>query len=725
MVRLMEPTNATNATNSDSSRRDTAATSRSPLRLDRQADGIAVLTFDQPDSSANLFDAACFDALEVALETIKADSSITGIILYSAKPNIFFAGADIEQFLQSDDEQRMRDLVRRGQRIFHVLAELPIPSVAAIHGACVGGGCEMALACDYRIASPDKVTNIGLPEINLGILPGWGGCFRLPRLVGLPLALDMICAGKLWPAKLAKTRGLVDQIVPHEHLLRLASTWLCKGKRRTPALWKTNNRLVAAIAERRARASILKKTEGHYPAPLRALDVILQGLRADAETSFQLEEDGIIELAGTRVSRNLIRLFFMQEAAKKLRIAKTTPERVEHVAVIGAGVMGAGIAQWSSARGFAVMLQDISAEALARGMTLIESLYDQALSRCVFSSDEARQGLDRVTPIAGHVSLAACDLVIEAAVEDMAVKKTLFAELEQRAGKHTVLATNTSALSITELGSALKDAGRLVGIHYFNPVHRMQLVEVIVGKKTRPDAIATAVRFVQDSGKLPVVVQDRPGFLVNRILIPYLMEAGRLIELGLIVDQIDAAMLAFGMPMGPLRLLDEIGLDVAVHVGRFFEATFPDRVQLPKTIEQLAEAGRLGKKSGTGFYRYEGKRDPLPHPDMGQYARSNRLAHLQREALQERLLALIVNEAARCLDEGVVDSPADVDLAMVFGTGFAPFHGGPLRVADRAGLGKIVRNMEQLAEHEGPAFVPCEYLARLARNGQTFYPEAR
>ena len=696
---------------------------RLPIRLDIEPDRVAVLTLDHPDSGANVFDATALRALARHLDQLETTEDLRGLILHSAKRDFFSAGADIQQFHDTHDEESIRRLVREGQQLFHRVSLLPVPTVSAIHGACVGGGCEISLACDYRLASRGKRTKIGLPEIKLGILPGWGGCVRLPRVVGAPAALDMILGGKTWPAPLARKRGLVDQCVPREHLLRIAREWIAKGKRRPRRLWRRNNPVVTAIARRRALAGIQRRTGGHYPAPPLALDTVLDGLRTNVDAALKLEEDAIVHLAQTLVSRNLVRLFFLQESAKKLRVGNERGRRTEHIAVIGAGVMGAGIAQWSSARGFAVMLQDVATEPLARGMKTIEGLYEQAVKRRVLARAEARDGLDRVTPVAGTPSLANCDFIIEAAVERLDVKKRIFADLEQRCGERTVLGTNTSALSITEIAADLADPGRVVGLHYFNPVHRMQLVEIVRGEQTRPETAAQAVRFAQDSGKLPVVVRDRPGFLVNRVLVPYLMEAGRLVERGVTVGAIDQAMLDFGMPMGPLRVLDEIGLDVADHVGRFFADTFPDRVRLPAALAALLQRGDRGRKTGRGFYVHGSGRDRPTPADTEALAEGERLERCDADALRGRLVGLLVNEAARCVEEGVVDGAAEVDLGLVFGAGFAPFRGGPLRHADQVGPARIASDLERLADREGAAFAPCELLADLARTGGTFHAE--
>ena len=700
---------------------------------------IAILTFDKPGSSANLFDAAAFDALEHHLTTLhqraRGADPIKGVILISAKPGIFIAGADIQQFLDAETEADARALVTRGQTLFQRLAELPVPTIAAIHGACVGGGCEIALACDYRIASPDKPTKIGLPEVKLGIVPGWGGCTRLPRLIGVPNALNIICGGRTLAAKPAKKRGLIDQVVPREHLLRIAATYLDKGKRKPPSLWKTNNALMVKLARRKTTAMIKAKSGNHYPAPLRAMQVVLDGISRDPAFALKLEEDAIVELGRSATARNLIHLFFLQERAKKMRIGDYKPDKnaaTKPVAVLGAGLMGSAIAQWTAGRKHPVLMKDLGAEQLAKGLDNIRRLTDKAASRHVFTECEARQVLDRVTTTTEKLP-AHLDLVIEAAVEDMAIKKKIFADLETQVGPDTILATNTSALSITELATATSRPERVVGIHFFNPVHRMQLVEIIRGEKTSDETVARSLAYVQSIGKLPVIVNDAPGFLVNRILLPYLLEAAHLVAGGADIEEVDQAMTDFGMPMGPLRLLDEIGLDTSLHVGRYFAETFPDRIRVPAPVPELIEKGYLGKKSKIGYYTHPKKGEPLPNPMIASMiaeqvreqtagsADAQKYAHLSPMDIQTRLVGLMVNESARVLEEGVVASPEDVDFAMVMGTGFAPFHAGPLRMTDAAGVVNICNTLEALAQKDSPHYAPCAMLKRLAESGGTFY----
>ncbi|MDB6032846.1 MAG: fatty-acid oxidation protein subunit alpha, partial [Verrucomicrobiales bacterium] len=584
------------------------------IRREVGEDGICVLTFDRPGSSANIFDRGTLEELNDHLNFLDRSSGIKGVVVTSAKPSIFIAGADLHALGQLKGAEQLGEYIRLGQGVFSRLEALGIPTVAAIHGACVGGGYEICLACNYRIASPEKATKIGLPETQLGIVPAWGGSTRLPRLIGLPKALDVILAGKTLAAKQALRYGMVDELVPKEYLVeRARKLILSRGKRLskrpiTLAKATTNNALVGGILKKRLLPKLLLKTGGHYPAIPKALQVVTEGIGLSRRKSMDLEFKAILELADTETCRNLMRIFLLQERARKIsgvpgnEAVKVKP--VKQAAVIGAGVMGSGIAQWTSAREISVILKDINAGFVGKGMANISRLYDQGVKKHSFTKVEARAGMDRIHPTATDVPLKNVDMVIEAAVEKMNLKKEVFRKLDELAGPETILATNTSALSVSELAESTAHPDRVVGIHFFNPVHKMQLVEVIVGRQTSPEVVRRAVKFVQQIGKLPVVVQDSPGFLVNRILMPYLLEAGNLFEAGARVEDIDEAMLEFGMPMGPLRLIDEVGVDVSEHVADTLANHFKPRMQVPEVLGKMMKAGWLGRKSKKGFYEH-------------------------------------------------------------------------------------------------------------------------
>jgi len=644
-----------------------------PVAFSRELDsaGIAWITFDQPGSPANLWSEATLRQFVWHIEQIERTPSVRGLIIRSAKPNIFIAGADLKS-LRHLCPHRLEQLIWLGQATFDRLARLPMPKVALIHGACAGGGYELALACDWRIATDDASTKIGLPETQLGLLPGWGGTCRLPRLIGLRSALDVILTGKLYPAKIALKKGLVTHLAPQAAATELARQ-LANRPSSAASSHADNLPGVAHLIARLAKRQVLAKTHGLYPAPLRAIDVALNALRLPIEEGLALERDAIVHLAQSPEAGRLIDLFFLREAANKQRPTAGTPLPIHSATVIGAGIMGSGIAQTLLTHGVHTLLTDVNPQAIGKGVTHIHQLTKNAVKHRALSSKQGREALDRLTTAHAVVPLHRHHLVIEAATENLELKKKIFADLASRTGPDTILATNTSALSVAALAASVPHPERVIGLHFFNPVHKMPLVEVVTLPTTHPDVLATAIAFVQGLGKTPIVVQDHPGFVVNRILMPYLMEAVGLHESGIPAKEIDDAMLAFGMPMGPLRLLDEIGLDVAQHVADTLSAAFPDRFHPSDILRQKIAAGHLGKKSGQGFYQHPFKDRPVrpasSHTDI-----------------QQRLSHLLTQEAQRCLDEGVAASADAINLAMVLGTGYPPAKGGPLKVEQASSL---------------------------------------
>ena len=701
----------------------TVEPSRRTIQRSVRDDGICVLTFDRPGSSANIFDQRTLIELGEELDFVAASPQLKGLIITSAKRSIFIAGLDLTMVNQDASPDDVRKLIELGQTVMNRLAALPIPTVAAVHGAAVGGGYELCLACDYRVASTDRATKLGLPETQLGLIPAWGGSTRLPRLVGLPKALGVILAGKTLAAKPALKCGMVDELAPAEYLVPVATRMIARGKPHRSNHRLFNNPIASTLIAARVRPQLLKKTRGHYPAVTKALEVITRGVSRSIPESLACERDGILDLMQTETCRNLIRIFFLQERAKKLVVGNASEAKpIARTSVIGSGVMGAGIAQWLSAKKLPVILRDINTEQVAKGMATIAKLYNDGVKRYVFTPTEARKGLDRIFPAPTDVPLRNVDLVIEAAVEKLELKQKIFESLDKLVGDDTILATNTSALPISELAAATRRPERVLGLHFFNPVHRMQLVEIVAARQTSPEVLQRAVRFVQQIGKLPVIVKDSPGFLVNRILMPYLVEAGNLFEAGASVADLDAAMLDFGMPMGPMALLDEVGIDVALHVARTLAASYSDRMTVPESLRKIAEAGSLGRKSGRGFYAHAKGRKPRINPDIAAFARCKAASVISRHDLQQRMVLLMINEAARCLEEQVVTDPADVDFAMIMGTGFAPFRGGPLRCADTIGLPALVGAMDRFVESGAAHFAPCWLLRTMAAGGKKFYP---
>lgn len=659
------------------------------------ADGVCTLCFDDPERGANVLDAGVLRELEEHLDAIVRDGSeITGLLVTSAKPKIFIAGADLRQLQgKADDAKEIGALIAHGQSVFDKLASLDVPSVAVLRGACAGGGFELALACDWRVAADDRATRIGLPETQLGLLPAWGGSTRLPARIGLPAALAVILGGKLHPAKAAWKKGMVDAVVSPEHLGAAAADHLARGKRRHVVRRLLHSAPAVAVIRSKARRDALTRTRGNYPAIPKALEVVCRSVQVPHSESLQGERDAFLKLVSEPASAHLIQLFFQTEKARR-RDPSVAGAAISRVAVIGAGVMGAGIAQWLAARGCHVLLKDISPQSLARGMVNVDRRFEEAVRRRLLTRVEARAARDRIWPAAGATPLGGYDLVIEAATEDLQLKRKIFAELVTATGPETILATNTSALPIRELAEGLPDGGkgaeRIVGLHFFNPVHRMKLIEVVRPEAARDEVVARAVDFVRQIGKLPVVVADEPGFLVNRILLPYLLAAARLFGEGVPARVIDSEMCEFGMPMGPLRLLDEVGLDVGLHVAGTLVAAHADRLAVPLFLETLVEKGALGRKVGRGFYLY-GKKEksaahlaPNPEATALQVAASSSLSS---DKMVDRLVHCLSDEARRCLSEGIAESAGEIDFAMVMGTGYAPFRGGPLAhdgVSERA-----------------------------------------
>ena len=643
------------------------------FRLDIDHDGIAWITFDSPKSSANVWNEETLREFNHLLETIEHDTRAKALVLRSAKERIFIAGADIKA-IRSMQHVRVNDLIWLGQAVFDRLARLPMPKVAAIHGACMGGGFEVTLACDWRIASDHESTKIGLPETQLGILPAWGGSTRLSRIVGLRKALDLITTGKLLNASAAKHAGLVSHVVAAERLETLARR-LVREKRPVPRFRFEN--LFSAVIGRMAKRKVFEKTRGLYPSITKAVEVVTHAVHGQIDDGLLLERNAVAELIQSHDSARLIDLFFKREEASKRPASSGTALPIHDATVIGAGVMGAGIAHTLASRGVRVLMTDITNDSLARGLERIHGLVSDATRRRLVPQVQARDTLDRISTTHVPVPMNRHHLVIEAATESMELKKKIFADLAARVSVDTILATNTSALSVSDLAKTVPHPERVIGLHFFNPVHRMPLVEIITLPETAPDVLATAVSFVQKLGKTPVVVKDSPGFLVNRILVPYLMEVVRLHESGISVKDIDDAMLEFGMPMGPMRLLDEIGLDVAAHVARTLASAFPERFPHTDALDQMVNAGHLGKKTGQGFYRYEKGKEiaATTHADLPRH-----------ESIQTNLALLISQEAMRCLKEGIARNADDIDLAMVLGTGYPPFRGGPITFARDTGI---------------------------------------
>jgi 3-hydroxyacyl-CoA dehydrogenase/enoyl-CoA hydratase/3-hydroxybutyryl-CoA epimerase len=687
--------------------RMTATAAGPMIRREIGQDGICILTFDRPESGANIFDAATMDDLRGHVDALEKEPALKGVIVVSAKKSIFIAGADLKTLLKQAQTGEMRGFIAEGQKVFNRLAALNVPTVAAIHGACAGGGYEITLACDYRIASDDPATKIGLPETTLGLVPAWGGATRLPRLIGTANAAEVILKGKLYGAAEALKLGLVDEVVAKEELLEAARKKLAAGKR------KLEGGAPAAASQEFSPP----KTKGNA-APGRAYEIIKRASDSSVEESLAMEVDAISELGATEATQNLIRNFFLADKYRK-GSSKTPAEKIQHAAVIGAGVMGSGIAQWLSSRGVSVILRDVDSAAIDRGLANIDKTYGDAVKRGLMNEAKAKEGRARIVASTQPGQMRDVQIVIEAASEKLEIKKKIFADLAANTPDTAILATNTSALPIDELATSTGAPARVVGLHFFNPVSRMKLIEVVVGRQTSDEIRERALAFARQIGKLPVLVQDSPGFLVNRVLFPYLLDAAEMFENGVSAEEIDGALLEWGMPMGPLRLIDEIGVDITVDIAATLEKAFGARDHAANILQKMYSEKILGRKTGAGFYKYEGKQQ-TPSESLEQW-RQESGEKFGLENLTNRLVYLMVNEAARCLEEKVVATPADADYGMILGTGFPIFRGGPLRFAESVGLKKVVTDMDGIHSRAGEKFAPCDLLRQHAQDGTTFY----
>ena len=692
-------------------------------------DRLATLTFDAPNRPVNVFDQAVMEELDALIADLAGREDIGCLVLLSGKERTFIAGADVDAISSLEDPSLGTEASREGHRIFGAWQALPFPTVAAIRGATMGGGLELSLASTYRVVSDRADIRLGLPETRLGILPGWGGCVRLPKRVGIEAALDIILAGKsVWPKKALKI-GLVDALLPDATFLaevrNFALGRLDKPRKPRPRsdvreLLLERNPLGRKVLFDQARKKTLAQTGGRYPAPLRAIEVIRVAVEDGAEAGFAAEARALGELAVSPVSKNLIHLFHLSEAAKKTdHLPEGEPRPVSRVGVLGAGVMGGGIAQLVSEKVDApVRLKDLNHQALADGMAHAARIFGTKVKKRRLTKPEAARKMALIRPTLDYSGFDACDLVIEAIVEKLGIKQKVFAEMAGETPEGAILASNTSSLSIDAIGADTPDRGRVVGMHFFNPVDKMPLVEVIAGPKTDPGAVHTIYKLTLDLGKTPVVVGDGPGFLVNRLLMFYSTEALWLLDEGHRIQHIDRAMTDWGMPMGPMALTDEVGIDVATHVAHILRDAFGERLPVPAWLDGLGESGRLGKKNGKGLYHYEGRKRKGPDDSVyGLLGLSPRDDADDAAALALRMVLPMVNEAARCLEEKIVADAGSLDLAMIMGTGFPPFRGGLCRWADREGVPALVSELERLAATVGDRFEPSEPLRKIAEAG--------
>jgi 3-hydroxyacyl-CoA dehydrogenase / enoyl-CoA hydratase / 3-hydroxybutyryl-CoA epimerase len=702
--------------------------------------GICTLEFDLKDQKVNKLSTPVMKAFESTLIELSKDTSIKLLMITSAKQGIFIAGADIEEIndIQTVEDGELK--TKMGQDVFLLLENLPFPTLASIKGACLGGGLELALSCTFRAASDDSKTQLGLPEVNLGIIPGFGGTQRLPRLIGLQKSLPLILTGKAVPGKKAIKLKLVDTLLSHslfeKESFSFALSLLDDDFRKKMTKKRCRKGLVNRLLEGNrlgryivcsvAGKGVLKKSKGHYPALLSAIRAVEYGLNTSLKKGLKRESKEFGALGVTSVSKNLIQLFYTTEAMKKYTgvLGSVSPLPLEKAAVLGAGLMGGGIAWLLSYSGYFVRVKDISWDAVGKAYSAARDIYLQLVKRRRITSAEADMNLVRIAGTLTYEGFQSSDVVIEAIVENMDIKKSVFKELETNVSNKTIIASNTSSLSITEMASVLEFPERFVGMHFFSPVNRMPLVEIIPGEKTSDDTIASIVALCKKTRKTAIVVQNCPGFLVNRILIPYVNEAICLLEAGVEIKELDYVAESFGMPLGPLALADEVGLDVGYKVAKILEEGYGERMTVCKSFELIFKDESIrGKKSGKGFYHHTGKKKTVNNEIIAVLNEHNLITekYLSKNNILDRLMLVMVNEAARCLEENVVESAELLDLAMIMGTGFPPFRAGICKYADQEGLDSIVKRLQTLHTEVGMRFEPSRYLMKLAESGQSFY----
>lgn len=691
-------------------------------------DGIHYIGFGKnEEKSLTVISESTLREMDSYLDDVKNDKNAKGLILFSHKSGCFLAGMDVSVIQGLSSEIEATQGCEKGQDVFNKIEDLKIPTMAVVDGVCLGGGLEMSLSCDKIICSDSKKTVLGLPEVMLGVLPGFGGTYRLPKKIGLTSSLDLLLSGKQLRAKKAKKLGLVFAVMPSERLLEKAPEYLFmkeenhKDIKESITDFASDNFLARGVIFSKAREKVLEMTKGLYPAPLKILDHLSQSYGKKRSTYLASEARAFGELSQTSQSKSLQHVFFLQDNAKKLD-NKESIKSVKNGAVLGGGTMGGGIAWLMANNNQAPLLKDISQEGLVLGLKQSSSNFQKALKRRRLSQDDFERKQRSIKPTLNYDGFKNSDLVIEAVVENMNIKKSVFKEVENYVSDDCLLTTNTSSLSVNEMAKALEKPERFAGLHFFNPVNKMPLVEIIKHDGVSQETIDKLYKWVLDVKKTPVVVNDCPGFLVNRILAPFLNEAAYLLEEGVSIEDIDKAVLDFGMPMGACRLMDEVGLDVCLHVGEIMEEGLGDRAKANKLSKLAVEKGLLGKKNQKGFYLYDekGKQKEI-NPEI-QSLLPNKNKSMSDTEIQMRVILPMINEAANILDEKIVADAATVDLGLIFGIGFPPFRGGLLKYADSEGLDRISKAIERFADDvDSKRYEMSPYLKKLVENEEKFY----
>lgn len=702
------------------------------FNLTRRDDGIAILTMDVPGETMNTLKAQFGPEISEILAEIKSDPHIRGLVLISGKKDSFVAGADISMLDACKTVGDAKALSQQGHVVFNELEALKIPVVAAIHGACLGGGLELALACHQRVCSDDGKTTLGVPEVQLGLLPGGGGTQRLPRLVGITTALDMMLTGKQIRPKQALKMGLVNDVVPQTILLQTAVEMALAGKRAPKPIKKS---LVNQVLEGtsfgrniifdQATKQVEKKTQGNYPAPAKIIDCVRQGIAKGMQKGLEVEASHFAELVVSKESEALRSIFFATTEMKKETGAEgATPRKVNKAVILGGGLMGGGIASVTTTKAkIPVRVKDISEKGLSNALSYAYKLLDKGVKRRHMTPAARDNLMALMTTTTEYKGVKDADIVVEAVFEDLALKHQMVKDIERECGEHTIFASNTSSLPISQIAEASTRPENVIGLHYFSPVEKMPLVEVIAHAKTSPETIATTVAFARKQGKTPIVVQDGAGFYVNRILALYMNEAAQLLLEGQSVEHLDKALVKFGFPVGPITLLDEVGIDVGAKISPILEKELGERFKAPAAFDKLLGDDRKGRKNGKGFYQYGASSkktkavDETVYGVLGIKPGTNKDA----KALAERCVVQMLNEAVRCLDDGIIASPRDGDIGAIFGIGFPPFLGGPFHYIDTLGAANLVKILESYQSQFGNRFEPCERLKTMARENVSFF----
>lgn len=714
------------------------------LHFTIEQNGVAHLVFDMPNEKVNKLSTDVMTELEKALNVIDGNKAIRVLLITSAKKDVFIAGADINEIKDLRDPKDTMEIVSRGQNIMNKIASLKIPTIAVINGACLGGGLELVLACKYRVAIANPKTSLGLPEVNLGIIPGFGGTQRLPKLIGLSESLKIILSGKAVDYIKAFKIGLVDDLMREEFLEeklgRFVSEVLEDDEKNHYLIKRSNTRSRHFLTETillgkfiifyLAHKGLYEKTKGYYPAPFMALEVIKKtyGMTYGSR-GFKVELEAFCELCTDDISKNLIDIFFTSEALKKDSGigSEASSSEVKNAALLGAGVMGGGIAWLFANNDIAIRIKDITQKAIALGYNQIFKVFNQLKKNRKLTQEQINFKINNLSSGLDFTGFDKADIVIEAVVENMAVKKNILSEAEKFVKKDAIIASNTSSLSISEMAHALENPGRFVGMHFFNPVNRMPLVEVIRGERTSDSAIATTVKLVKKLGKTPVVVKDVAGFLVNRILLPYMNEAAYLLQEGAEIKRIDALIERFGMPMGPFILADMVGIDVGVKAAHSLQEAYGQRMRVADIFDEIYKNHKelLGKKVSRGFYIHGDKlRENSAIELILSEIRKAKNIHqifIHDQEITDRCMLTMVNEAAKCLEEGVIKNARYLDMAMIMGCGFPAFRGGILKYADSCGIPEIVAKLQNLSQKHGQRFEVSDLLVSMSHNNQKFY----